>query len=516
MKKRITQLVLCIALIIALVLTTACSTSSGSKSAEGDKSSTTTAPKTTKEPITITIFGVPTTVPETDPIIPELEARLGIDIIIESTGGDESLLVSRLAGGDIPDVFRVTTVSNLSSYYRDGVLLNLKDYMDEMPNVRDMFTEQQWARVTFDGGIYGIPRRPEENYNCWYIRNDWLKKLNKEDPSTFDELMEVAIAMNEADLDGNGKNDTYAISGTYGRAVSTFGRGAFEGFWTAYGVTNPETIMIKDNKAVLAVTLPEFRLATEEINRFVKAGVVDPEIPANNGDTLLEKMATGKAGICYGAWCNYSKIEQIERLTSVFPDAEWVPKRNQITTSYGVSGATKSASGNDAVYAINADLVDQPEKLDAILNMFNYFASDECDLLLSFGIEGMHYKIDSNGTIVKLDKMNELTYGWGIQFLGRPDMLYCMTKFDNCAEYIKYCVTEIPIYYHYGQLVKQPEGINVPDIESYILEQVSQFIYGTRSMDEWDKFIDTLYKAYSIQTYVDAANETLTELGYIK
>ena len=112
--------------------------------------------------------------------------------------------------------------------------------------------------------------------------------------------------------------------------------------------------------------------------------------------------------------------------------------------------------------------------------------------------------------------MDELTYGWGIQFLGRPDMLYCMTKFDNCAEYIEYCANEIPIYYHYGQLVEQPEGINISDIESYILEQVSQFIYGTRSMDEWDSFIESLYKSYSIQTYVDAANETLIELGYIK
>jgi hypothetical protein len=34
-------------------------------------------------------------------------------------------------------------------------------------------------------------------------------------------------------------------------------------------------------------------------------------------------------------------------------------------------------------------------------------------------------------------------------------------------------------------------------------------------MDEWDSFIDSLYSAYSIQTYVDAANETLKELGYI-
>ncbi|HHY82982.1 MAG TPA: extracellular solute-binding protein [Clostridiales bacterium] len=513
--KRIVVLVLCMLMMLAVACSTP-STPSPTQPAEKPSAKPAETAGTSDEPIVINLFGVPTTIPETDPVIPELESRLGIELNIESTGGDESLLVARLAGGDIPDVFRVTTISNLSAYYKDGVLLNLKDYMDEMPNVRDMFTEQQWARVTFNGGIYGIPRRPEENYNCWYIRKDWLDALGKEDPATFDELLDIAVAMSKADLDGNGKNDTYAISGTYGPAVSTFGRGAFEGFWTAYGVTNPETIMIKDNAAVLSVTLPEFRKSIEEIRRFVEAGVVDPEIIANNSDSLLEKMATGKAGIAYGAWSNYNKIEQIKTLTSVFPDAEWVPMRKQITTEYGVSGATKSASGNDAVYAINADLVDQPEKLDAVFNMFNYMATEEGDLLLSFGIEGEHYEIDSNGTVKKLEKMNELTYGWGIQFLGRPDMLYCMTKFDNCADVIEYAANEVKVYYHYGQLVEQPEGINVSDIESYILEQVSQFIYGTRSMNEWDSFIDTLYSAYSVQTYVDAANETLKELGYIK
>ncbi len=468
------------------------------------------------EPVSITIFGLPVTVPDTDPIIPELEKRLNIDLNLVSTGGDESQLVARLASGNIPDVFRVTTLSNLSAYYQDGVLLNLSDYMDKMPNVQNLFTEQQLARVTFDGRISGILRRSEENYNSWYIRYDWLEKLGLSDPANFDELLETAAAMNKADFDGNGKDDTYAISGTYGSAASTFGRGAFDGFWTAYGVTDPETIMIKDNKAVMACTLPEFRLAVEEIRRFVEAGVVDPEIISNTTDVLLEKMSTGKAGICYGGWANYSKPTQVKALQAVSSDAEWGPMRVEIATDYGVSGASNSASGNDAVYAINADLVNEPEKLEAVLEFFNYVATDEADMLLSFGIENEHYTIDSSGTAVKLDKMDELDYGWAIQFLGRQDMQYCMTKFSDCAEVIKYSAEEIPIYNHYGQMVEQPEDVNVSDLESYVLEQVARFIYKDRNMDEWDDFISSLYSSYLLQDYIDAANETLSALGYIK
>lgn len=470
---------------------------------------------TSTEVTTISLFGVPATIPDSDLIIPELEKRVGIDLDITSTGGDESLLVSRLAGGDIPDVFRVTTLSNLASYKKDGVLLDLKNYLDKMPNVKNMFTDQQWARVTFDGGIYGIPRRIEGNYGCWYIRYDWLDKLGVSDPTNFDELLEVAKLMTTSDLDGNGKNDTYAISGQYGATASTFGRGAFDGFWTAYGVTGPETIMIKDNQAVMSCTLPEFRMAVEEIRRFVDAGVVDPEILSNTNDSITEKMSMGKVGISYGGWANYSKPAQAKILTAVFPEASWGPFRAEIKTEYGVSGASNSASGNDAVYALNADLVDEPEKLEAVLKLFNYIATDECDNLLSFGIENEHYKVE-NDTIVKLEKMDELSYGWGVQFLGRQDMLYCMTKFADCADYIKHCAENVTIYTHYGQMVEKPAGINVSDIESYVLEQVAQFMFGTQSMDKWDGFIDTLYKSYSLQEYIDVANESLKKLEYIK
>lgn len=465
--------------------------------------------------VTLNIFGIDVTVPASDPVIPELARRLGIDLVLESTSGTsgaEAGLVARIAGGNIPDVFRVTNINSLSNYYQNDVLLNITDYFDQVPNLRDTFTDLEWARVSFDGNAYAIPRRAEENYNCWYIRYDWLDALGLEDPTTTDELLEVAKRINEADLDGNGKADTYAISGTYD---SQYARSAFDGFYTAYGVTGPITMAIRDGQAKLTCTLPEFRLALEDIRRFVDAGVVDPEIVSNNGDAVIEKMATGKTGIAYGGWANYSKPAVEQSLVAVYPEAKWGPMRVELTTDYGVSGASKSAAGYDAVYCINADLVDQPEKLAAALKLFDYICTEEGDMLMSFGLEGVHYEI-KDGTIVKLPAMDELTYGYGIQFTGRADMLYCMTKFANCAEYIEYCANDIPIYYHYGELVEQPDGINVADIKSYVLEQIVAFIFGTRSMDEYDDFLNTLYSVYQLGAYEEVATEQLAAIGYIE
>ena len=465
------------------------------------------------DPVSITLFGLSATVPEEDPILPIIEEKLNIDIETVTTNGDESMLVARVAGGDIPDVFRVTNISNLKSYYNNEVLLDLKPYLDKMPNLMALFDESDWARVTFDGGVWGIPRRGEENYNCWYIRYDWLEKLGLKDPTNFDELLEVCKKMNEADLDGNGKNDTYALSGTYD---SAYGRNAFAGFYTAYGCAGPETIVIKDGKATLTCTTEDFKAALKEIRRFVDAGVVDPEILSNNNNTVLEKMATGKTGTCYGAWCNYNKPAHVTTWTAVEPTASWGRLRQEIASDRGVSGAYQSACGYDAVYAINADLAAEPEKLDAVLRFFDYIATEEGDTLLSFGIKDRHYEVGADGAIIKLPAMDELTYGYTIQFLGRQDMKYCMTKFALCADTIEYCANDIGVVYHYGEFVEQPDGLNIADIKSYILGEVAQFIYGTRSMDEYDAFIKTLYDLYGLQTWLDAAQTQLTTLGFIK
>lgn len=488
MKKRLVSLLVCAALLLTL------------------------APAALADTMEITIFGLPVTVPESDPVIPELERRLGIEINLESTAEDESSLVARIAGGNVPDVFRVSNVNNLKSYYESDVLLDLTPYLDQMPNLKATFTDLEWGRVSFDGGVYAIPRQGEENYNCWYIRADWLEKLGKEAPETFEELLDVAIAMNAADFDGNGKNDTYAISGTYD---STYNRSAFDGFYTAYGVAGPADMLIRDGKAVLSCTLPEFKLALETIRTFVEAGVVDPEVLSNTNSTMIEKMATGKVGIAYGGWANYAKPAFVEQLKAVYPDADWTPMAKNIATEYGVSGAAKSASGYDAVYAINADLVEEPEKLEAVLKLFDYLATEEGIRLMSFGIEGVHYEMDGD-TVVKLPAMDELTYGYGIQFLGRDDMLYCMTKFANCADVIKYCAEELPMVYHYGAMVEQPEGVNVADIKAFVLEQTAQFIFGSRSMAEYDDFLASLYGTYNLQAYLDDATAQLTEIGYIK
>lgn len=462
------------------------------------------------EPVTIHLFGIGATVPEDDPVIPELAKRLGINIVLDNPTADTAALTARIVGGDIPDIFK-STIKNVGEFYNYDAVLCISDYLDQMPNVKAMYDDDYWLPVTYDGAAYAVPRRAQVNYMEWYLRYDWLQKLGKETPTTFDELLDVCIAMANADLDGNGKNDTYPISGC---GIDSR-NGAFNGFFTAYGVTQPTTIMIRDNEAVYACTTEEFKMAVEEIRRFVDAGVVDPEIVSNSMDALREKAASGKIGCAYVGWTEFSKAAYQSIIQSVDPNADWHHFEKPIVTEYGESGATLTAVGYDMCYCISADLEDDPEKLAAALKLFDYTIAGEGDVLMSYGIEGLHYNMDGD-KIVKLDAMNNLTYGWALQLTGRDDMVYCMTKFAECEDEIQFAAEDQKILMHYGDFVQQPDGINFADIKSYEVEQITQFIFGGRDMSEWDEFIDTLYNVYNLKGYMESANEQLKEQGYIK
>jgi len=464
-----------------------------------------------EENVTLSVFGIGATIPEDDPIIPELSKRLGVNIIIDNPTADRAAFTARIAGGDIPDVMRVTDLNMITTMYESGVLLNISDYLDRMPNVKAQYEDDYWLPVTFDGSAYAIPARAQVNYMEWYAQYELFESLGLKTPTTFDQLMDVCLAIKNSDLDGNGKNDTYAISG----ASLTSRNGAFNGFFTAYGVTQPGTIMIRDNKAVYASTTPEFKMAVEEIRRFVDAGVVDPEIVTNNFDTLREKAATGKIAMAYGGWTEFSKAAYQSIMKSVNPNADWRHLETPITTPYGEAGATMTAAGYNKCMCLSADLEFDSEKLDAALRLMDYIIAGEGDILMSYGIEGIHYVMDGD-TLVKLDAMSNLTYGAVLQLLGRDDMLYCMTKFPECANEIMYAAEEEKVYKHYGDFVQQPMGINVADIKSYEEEQITQFIFGGRDMAEWDEFINTLENVYNLKGYMVSVNEQLTAQGYLK
>lgn len=70
----------------------------------------------------------------------------------------------------------------------------------------------------------------------------------------------------------------------------------------------------------------------------------------------------------------------------------------------------------------------------------------------------------------------------------------------------------LPIY---NSKTKVPDEVNLSDIETYADEEITRFIYGERSLDEWDAYVETMNNVYGLSVYMESARNDLIRAGLI-
>ena len=122
-----------------------------------------------------------------------------------------------IASGEIPDLMNV----DLNQYYtlvKSGIIADLTVELLEgyHPNIQSIYAQGDNAALEalkVNGRIYGIPRvnMGYDGSPLIWIRQDWMEKLDLEEPKTYADLENIAKAFMENDPDGNGNDDTYGI-----------------------------------------------------------------------------------------------------------------------------------------------------------------------------------------------------------------------------------------------------------------------------------------------------------------
>lgn len=126
-----------------------------------------------------------------------------------------------LAGISKPDIF--VNFDSISDRYSTSVkfsgkgtedYLNLRDYLDDMPNVSSYFREVPkafQAAQELDGRILSIPGDAGTDYDGtlahMFINRSWLEKLNLQIPATWEELTAVLRAFRDDDPNESGDSD---------------------------------------------------------------------------------------------------------------------------------------------------------------------------------------------------------------------------------------------------------------------------------------------------------------------
>jgi len=122
-------------------------------------------------------------------VINAFTKETGIPVVYESERDLPTVLPTRVAGGNPPDIAMVPRPGIVGGFVADGVLTPLTDLVDEgiltsnyAPAILDL--------GTFDGEIYGLLAKANSKSTFWY-KPASFQELGVEPPETWDELVAI-------------------------------------------------------------------------------------------------------------------------------------------------------------------------------------------------------------------------------------------------------------------------------------------------------------------------------------
>ncbi|MDG0792320.1 extracellular solute-binding protein [Cohnella ginsengisoli] len=468
-------------------------------------------------PVKLNLFvsGTNLPAPQEDFILQKLNKDLNMDLsfnVAAPTEYEQQLNV-KIAGGSAPDIFSVSK-AQLQNYVKQGILLDLDPYLDKMPNVKKMLGENDLNKTKVDGKLYGIPKRAYLPMATYWIRKDWLDKLKLGMPKTTDDFAKVVQAFTEQDPDGNGKRDTYGLTGSgIGSPDAVNAPSTFDPVFSAFGVATPGQFMIKDNQVVYSTLQPEMKDAIAYIRDLVEKGYVDPEFMSNVMTRSQEKVFQGQAGIVYLNWAEMSKDEFVKQYKAINPNAEWV-QLPALTGPGGTYQGSFDIGSTGGRYAFPKQLADDPQKLDKVLAYIDYITAGPGSFLVMYGLEGVHFNLEGD-KVVPTDRISETGYAFNHQLTGRDERNYLTTKFPKQQALIDFAANE-PRIETYNEMIPLPADFQLADKTRFEIEELTKFVFGNRPMAQFEDYTKTLQSQYGLDAYRQAAADTLKSLGYLK
>lgn len=256
---------------------------------------------------------------EEDPVNQWLSKEFNMDITLTAPAADDyqTLVSTRFSANEYPDILQLPSRDYGFTLSDQGLLVDAKNIYPYLPLSNNYTTKNmiQWSTNTSNGEIPFITKYAiQDGVWGWVIRQDWLDALDMEIPSTKDELLEFAKAVTFNDPDGNGKDDTYFMTG----GGQGKGWGNLDGFATMFG--NP-AIYVENGE----LQHPYFNGISEARLNFFKelidAKVMAPDWFTKNWDQACADMANYQVAMAWfpaGTFeaqivTNFSTVRDVDR-----------------------------------------------------------------------------------------------------------------------------------------------------------------------------------------------------------
>ena len=302
-----------------------------------------------------------------------------------SNSNEEEAFNLMMSSGNLADIIGYVDASSLEKLGRDGGMIPLNDLIKEhAPNIQKVLDEDARFRQTaysLDGNIYQIPKNQElKAAEFWWIRQDWLDKLNLKAPTTVDELHDVLYAFRNEDPNGNGLKDEIPLFDRAGWKQPD----EYLYLWDTSLEFYP-----RDGKMKYEPLEENFKTGVSNMIKWYQEGLIDPEI-FTRGASSRDNLLGGDLGGCTHDWvstANFNSTLQETipgfQMVAIAPPADQNGVVKERVSRYPGVGWGISSQCKDPV---------------TVIKFMDYFFTEEGSDLMNWGIEGDTFTRDADGS----------------------------------------------------------------------------------------------------------------------
>jgi putative aldouronate transport system substrate-binding protein len=275
-----------------------------------------------------------------------------------------------------------------NNFALNGAFVALDDKLDKnMPNVVKKLPKDILKLVAAsDNKLYGVPNVRDGGARGYWVRQDWLQKLNIQPPKTLDDYYKMLKAFTENDPDGNGKKDTFGLP------LENY----YE-FTAPFGIPYDDWMKDDSGNIVRSSVTPKMKEAITFAAKLYKEGIIDPEYSTQTAQRRDEKTVNSQYGFRATVTSNATLYEtNTKKVTPTakfvlmpIPTAPGVSKGYSDVNYYVEGTATKKLGGSLTCIAKNS------KNVDAAVKFLDWMFTDEASTLLTFGVEGIHYTLEN-------------------------------------------------------------------------------------------------------------------------
>lgn len=351
-----------------------------------------------------------------------------------------------LASGEIPDIFVGDTAENEMVQWADQDIIasisvdELRTYMPKYIEDVESVAPNAWAVGMYKEKNWGVPRVWGDGTTGFMLayNEHWLNSIGyNRPPQTLKELEDVLTKFTGNDPDGNGKNDTYGITGR----AKDYTPQMFNSIFAAFGIAPYQYKADPDGKLVYGATTEETRQALMILSKWYKAGIIDPEFITTDNGKIRENFVSGRIGM-------FDTAMWYHLLENGYFGKEAKDKNVKIVIGKPVTGPggyayAMTLGALQAPLMFGKQLETDEKKRIRILQMLEFMATDsEGYLTTKNGEKGVHYDLVGDVAVPKPEFVNDGTRGAEIgaggfynPFIGKVN---AMLKHDISKEKLEF------------------------------------------------------------------------------